>query len=73
MYFWCKSIHNPCDKTFPMAPYNQKFSRESNFRYFRERFENVKICLREKLYFKKESLEVGTGIIYCCILSVTVP
>ena len=34
---------------FDHIPYNQKFSRESNFRYFREWFENVKICLREKL------------------------
>ena len=39
--------------TFPTwhVAYNQKFSRESNFPYFRERFENAKICLREKLYF----------------------
>ena len=35
-------------------PYSQKFSRESNFRYFRERFENAKICLREKLYFERK-------------------
>ena len=32
----------------------RKFSRESNFRYFRKRFENAKICLREKLYFKRK-------------------
>ena len=48
------------------VPYNQKFSRESNFHYFRERFENAKICLREKMYFKR-SLEVGTSMIFCCI------
>ena len=35
-------------------PYKRKFSRGSNFRYFRERFENSKICLREKLYFKRK-------------------
>ena len=34
--------------------YNQKFPQESNFRYFRERFENAKICLREKIYFKRK-------------------
>ena len=38
----------------PMIPYKRKFSRESNFRYFRERFENAKICLREKLYLKRK-------------------
>ena len=35
-------------------PYKRKFSRGSNFRYFRERFQNAKICLREKLYFKRK-------------------
>ena len=35
-------------------PYKRKFSRESNFRYFREWFENAKICLREKLYLKRK-------------------
>ena len=35
-------------------PYKRKFSRGSNFRYFRERFENAKICHREKLYFKRK-------------------
>ena len=35
-------------------PYNQKFSQASNFRYFRVRFENPKICLREKFNFKRK-------------------
>ena len=35
-------------------PYNRKFSRESNFGFFREQFENAKICLREKLYLKRK-------------------
>ena len=38
----------------PILPYKRKFSRGSNFRYFRERFENAKICLHEKLYFKRK-------------------
>ena len=37
-----------------VLPYKWKFSRESNFRYFREWFENAKICLREKLYLKRK-------------------
>ena len=37
-----------------VVQYKRKFSRGSNFRYFRERFENAKICLREKLYFKRK-------------------
>ena len=43
--------------TGPIAlfiPYKRKFSRESNFRYFREQFENAKICLCEKLYLKRK-------------------
>ena len=36
-----------------LLPYNQKFSRESNFRYFREQFENVKKCLRENCTLKE--------------------
>ena len=42
--------------------YNQKFSREANFRYFREQFENAKKCTL------KESLEVSNdipGVINC--------
>ena len=41
------------DRLKPL-PYKRKFSRESNFRYFRERFENAKICLHEKLYLKRK-------------------
>ena len=40
--------------TLAKLPYKRKFSRESNFRYFREWFENAKICLREKLYLKRK-------------------
>ena len=43
-------ILNPNGPHSFLIPYKRKFSRGSNFRYFRERLENAKICLREKLY-----------------------
>ena len=52
------SVRNPGWTYSPslvtVIPYKRKFSRESNFRYFRERFENAKICLRKKLYLKSK-------------------
>ena len=50
-------------------PYKRKFSRGSNFRYFRERSENAKICLREKLYFKRKF----RSRYWCDILLHTLP
>ena len=49
-----------------IIPYNRKFLRGSNFRYFRERFEKREKYVSLKNCTLKESLEVGTGI-FCCI------
>ena len=42
-----------------------KFSRESNFCYFRERFEHRKVVSAKKNGILKESLEVRSGTIFC--------
>ena len=52
--WWMEVYPFRVNQSESLLPYMRKFSREFNFRYFREWFENAKISLREKLYLKRK-------------------